>query len=256
MYQLVEKIDNAKHICIVTSQNSAKELGCGSALYTFLLQKHKKVSWYSKETIDNKFIFLPWISEIKTTLPTSCDLRFDINISLNELYNFFISSHTKINPKMATALYAALLDEYDCFLSKDISGITFALATELIEVGAEHNLCIKNMVKNASLAQLRLEGVMLRDFLLVDNAKIALFCLNEDDFKATGANRQECIRVLKKVLNLPYVMSCVLLIETVDIKKIDVVIVDEFEIKEFKFSDLTMQEAKDNIIKKRSFGFE
>lgn len=249
MYQLVEKIDNAKHICIVTSQNSAKELGCGSALYTYLLQKHKKVSWYSKENISKKFIFLPWVNEIKTTLPTSCDLSFDINISLDELYNFFISSNTKINPKMATALYAALLDEYDCFLSKDISGITFALATELIKLGAEHNLCVQNVVKTASLAQLRLEALMLRDFLLVDNAKIALFCLSEDNFKATGASRQECIGVLKKVLNLPYVMSCVLLMETIDIK-IDVIIVDEFEIKEFKFSDLTMQEVQEKIVKK------
>ncbi len=263
---MLEKIENAKHIIIVAGQSSADTLGCCSAMYSFLLQKHKKVSWFCIDQVDRGFLFLPWTENIKERFLESADFAICINCTdyiynidkfnidkkdeiatAKVLYDFFVLNSVKINKKMAIALYASLLEASEFFLSNRVDGITFALTQELIELGAEHSLCVKNMVKTASLAQLRLEALMLRDFLLVENAKIALFCLREDDFKATGAKWQWCIGVLKKVLNLPYVMSCILLIDTADLK-IDVVVVDGFEIKEFKFSGLTMQEVQDNMI--------
>ncbi|PLY16356.1 MAG: hypothetical protein C0628_00825 [Sulfurimonas sp.] len=61
MSEILEKIDKAGHIVVISHLNpDADSIGSASAMYSFLLQKHKKVSWFCKtQKIDQKLSFMP-----------------------------------------------------------------------------------------------------------------------------------------------------------------------------------------------------
>lgn len=242
MNKVIEKIDKASHIVLVSHINpDADSIGSASAMYTFLLQCHKKVSWFCKtETINNNLSFIPWFENIRNSFPESADLAIafdcadkkrlgaeiecelinidhhatntnygDINllktgaISTTEiLHDFFKENGAKINKKMATALYSGLLDDSDAFLSDEVDGTTFARAKELIECGADYKLCNKKVVKSVSLSALRLKAAMFKNMSLHLDARVALFCVSDEDMRSTGAAPWECEAALEESLNL------------------------------------------------------
>ncbi|MFA5454733.1 MAG: bifunctional oligoribonuclease/PAP phosphatase NrnA [Sulfurimonas sp.] len=256
MNEILEKIEKAGHIVLISHPTpDADSIGSASAMYSFLLQNHKKVSWFCKsEIINNKFSFMPWFENIRVTFPASADLAIsldcadkkrlgvdvtcdlinidhhatnsnygDINfvktdaISTTEiLHDFFKENGVKINKKMATALYAGLLDDSDAFLSDEVDGTTFALAKELIEHGADFKLCNKNIIKSVSLAALRLRAVMFKNMSLELDARVAVFCVGDEDMRATGAVLEDCEAALLESLNLIYVEAALLLKQNSD----------------------------------------
>lgn len=237
MNEILKKIDSATHIVILSNNDfNADSLGSASAFYTFLLQKHKKVSWVCKTQNTNyKVSFIPWVQDIKNSFPKSADLAIgfdienrellDIDIELinfigntENLYHFFKENEIKINKKMATALYAGLLGSTDGFLSDELCGTTFATAKELIECGAEFKLCNKNIMKSVTLGALRLKAIMFKNMSLEHDAKIALFCVSDEDMRASGANAIEAEAVLKESLCLVHVEVAVLLMQKSDFK--------------------------------------
>jgi phosphoesterase RecJ-like protein len=249
--KILQKIQNATHIVLVSHINpDADSIGSGSAMYTFLLQNHKKVSWFcGSDAINKKLFFLPWVEKIKTSFPlfadlvisldcadekrlgveVECDLinidhhitnsgygninlvRSDFISTTAVLYDFFKQNEVKINKKMATALYAGLLDDSEGFLSNSVDGTTFATAYELIELGADFQLCNKQVIKNVSLAALRLKSVMFKNMLLLENAKIVLFCVNNEQMMAAGAAADDCCLPLEESLYLANVEVALLL---------------------------------------------
>ena len=251
MNKIIEKIDSAKHIVVISHVNpDADSLGSASAMYTYLLQQHKKVSWFCKtKNIDNKLSFIPWFEKIRDSFPSSADLAisFDcadikrvgveiecdllnidhhksntdfglINIvDLNAisttkiLYDLFKNSNIKINKKMATSLYAGLLDDSDGFLSDSADGTIFASVQELIECGADYKICNKFIMKSTSLAALRLKAIMFKNMSLEVDAKVAVFCVSLDDLKLTGAVPKDCEGPLEESVYLPHVEISLLL---------------------------------------------
>lgn len=256
MSKIVQMIDSAEHIVVVSHVNpDADSIGASSAMYTYLLQKHKKVSWYCKtKNIAQNLSFIPWFDKIRDTFPSSADLAISldcgevkrlgvelecdlINIDHHTsnknygtanlidtraisttavLYDFFKSNNIKINPKMATAIYAGLLDDSNGLMSDDVDGTTIALVKELIDCGAEFKLCNKNIMKSMSLAGLRLKGKMFTNMTLACEAKIAIFCVTLDDMRATGAVGQDCEVALEESLYLPHVEVAMMLRQNSD----------------------------------------
>lgn len=235
MNEIIEKIDSATHIVILSHDAyNAHTIANASAFYTFLLQKHKKVSWVCEtHNIDFKLTFIPWVKDIKSSFAKSADLviSFDtcskehvdvelvnFTIKTETLYQFFKENEIKINKKMATALYAGLLYETDGFLSNELCGTTFATAKELIENGADFKLCNKNIMKTTTLGALRLKAIMFKNMLLEHDAKIALFCVSDEDMRASGAVLHDAKAVLKESLFLVHVEVALLLIQENDFK--------------------------------------
>ena len=106
----LEAIDKAKHIVILVSNDSFAD---ASALYTYILRLHKKVSIVSEvQAIDSKFSFLPWFDKLRNIIPSSADLVIDFDLETESLFNLFKSHNITINIKMATALYAGLLQRF------------------------------------------------------------------------------------------------------------------------------------------------
>lgn len=251
MSEILEKIDKAGHIVVVSHVNpDADSIGSASAVYTFLLQKHKKVSWFCKtQNIDQKLSFMPWFEKIRNSFPNSADLVIALDcankkrlgvdiecdlinidhhitnsyygninlvktdfISTTEiLYDFFKTNGIKINKKIATALYAGLLDDSKGFLSQKVNSELFVTVKELLDKDADFKLCNKSIMKSVSLGALRLKAVMFKNMSLKLNAKVAVFCVSDKDMNSTGAAAEDCEAPLEESLNLPYVEVSLLL---------------------------------------------
>ena len=219
MNELFENIKIANHIEIRVLNPLYM---CGAnALYTYILTQHKKVSLYQdKDDLDNKYRFLPWFSKIKTTVTPSADISLDFDYSALELYDFFKKYDIKINRKIATSLYAAFVEESDGF-SKDLDGTIFAICSLLIQDGANHREAIDNLIKNISLAQLRLKADMLLEMKLKNNATLAEFRLSEEMLQRSGATIEMAKKNINEAFLLRYVESVHLIYENKIIKKID-----------------------------------
>lgn len=87
----MDKINKANHIVLILKDNaSIDDLASANALYTYLLQLHKKVSLYcAKFDYGLNVDFLPWSDKLKSSYPSSAD--YEINImSSRILLDYFI----------------------------------------------------------------------------------------------------------------------------------------------------------------------
>lgn len=256
MNEILKRIENAGHIVVISHVNpDADSIGAASAIYTYLLQMHKKVSWYCKSKIeDSRFSCVPWFEKIRDSFPSSADLAISLDcgdkkrlgiepgcdlinidhhvsndgfadfnlVDLNAisttqvLYDLFKQNGIKINKKMATALYAGLLDDSNSFMDEMVDGTTFAMVGELIECGAEFKICNKKIAKSMSLAALRLKGLMFTNMTLECDARIAVFIVSDRDMRQTGAVGRDCESALEESLYLPQVEVAMLLRENSD----------------------------------------
>jgi phosphoesterase RecJ-like protein len=204
----LEEIDKAKHIVILASNNSFAD---ASALYTHMLRLHKKVSIVCEsQNIDSGLSFLPWFDKLRAVVPGSADLVIDLDLEKETLCNFFKLNAITINQKMATALYAGLLQRFDGFVSSSVDGTIFASVSELIEQGADYKLCNKFIMKRVSLSTLRLKAIMLKNMILINDSKEALFVISDDDLRSSGAALSEAYEIMEEALSLPYVESAIL----------------------------------------------
>lgn len=201
----IEKINTAKHIVISLPQHAEDELiASASALYSYILTQHKKVSFYSEKfEKQNNLSFLPWIDKLKDSYPASADLDIKLEDS-KDVFEFLKKHEIKLNPKMATALYASLIAKNEGY-SLDIDGMVFALAKELVEAGADVVSCNRYMLNYNSLSSIRLKSILLSKMKLVDEARTAFFELYESDLQSSGAKEEDAKIIVKDALSLPTV---------------------------------------------------
>lgn len=215
----IKEINDAKHIVIVLPNNASVDyLASSNALYTYFLQLHKKVSFYCEEfEYDLNLNFLPWMDKLKSSYPSSSDYEIKA-ISSQELFHYFTVKQIKLNYKMSTSLYAGLLDFTKAF-SKEIDGTIFAHFKVLVDNGADVKLCNNNLINYQTYASLRLKAILLTKMKLEDDAKKAIFELNEDDLKKSGANIKDAKSVLLEALALPTVNLAVVIYKNKEIMR-------------------------------------
>ena len=204
---LFESIADAKHIVIKCDNNS---FCLSSALYTHILRLHKKVSLVCTESLESKLLFLPWSDKVRSQVSSS-DLEIDIRNEKESLRKWFEEKEISLNVKMATALYADLLQEYKNFTSSRLNGTLFAYVKELIDAGAEYEKCKREMFESDALSLIRLRGVMYAKILLCNNAKAAIFYIGSKDLKVTGSTREDAINIAYEGLKIVNVELSILL---------------------------------------------
>ncbi|MDQ7061364.1 MAG: hypothetical protein Q9M43_09620 [Sulfurimonas sp.] len=219
----------------------------------------KKVSFFCvKKDINQKYSFLPWFDKIRVSFPISADLAISfacgshneiaqiiecdlINIDSNEsnkkfgninlvdascistaevVYSFFKTHKVTINPKMATALYAGLLESSNGFLSRKLKGTTIACIQELIGYKADVHSSNRFVMQYQTLAGLRLKAIMLSNMRLLNNAEIAFFSVTDEDVKKCAALEEDTLSALEEALYLPTVKVSVLLRENTDTMRV------------------------------------
>jgi phosphoesterase RecJ-like protein len=206
---ILQDIDKAKHIVI---EFDFSLIFSASALYTHILRLHKKVSLVCiSEDKDNKLSFLPWFEKIKYTKVLSADLTISLDVNATQLYEMFKENEIKLNQKMATALYAGLLQETNGFKNSTLSGTTFAFVKELIDYGAEFKMCHEKILKSTTLNLLRLKAVLLKNMQLQKNATLAVLYISDDILKATGSKEKDAYMIMNEVICLPHVKEVSLL---------------------------------------------
>lgn len=195
----IKNIDEAKHILIKTDNESFAN---ASALYSYVLTLHKKVSIVSSEALDVNLDFLPWYDKVRLSSPSSADLSIEAVSDTQTLLDFFKTNEIKINQKMATALYASLLIEFDYFKSSECNGMVFAAAKELIELKAEYKLCRENLLKRVPLSLFRLKALLFKNMLLVKDASCVEVFISDDELKSAGCVLSDVNSILDEILTL------------------------------------------------------
>lgn len=204
----LEKIKSAKHITLLCDE---KSFANACALYTYILTLHKKVSLVSFETIPENFTFLSWYDKLRKNIPSSSDMIFEVNYDTLMLFDFFKTSAIKINQKMATALCAGVLIEYNNFKSSACNAIVFAAFSELILLNAAYKECVKYLQNFESLSLLRLKAILYRNMCLCDNATVAQVYICDSDFKRSGADMKQAEKIMYDFLSLAHVVEVRLL---------------------------------------------
>ena len=198
-----EQIEKSHHILIKSVKDTLPQ---ASVLYSYCLTQHKKVSWMS-EGFDTKLSFLPWYEKARSQENKSADLVLDAAIDILELYEFLIQNEIKINQKMATALYAGFLKQYKNFTSSASNGTVFAAVSELLNLGAEHQLCITSMFQNNGLHIVRLKALLYKKVSLIENACVASVSISDEELSATGASREDLDEVASELLSIAHVQE-------------------------------------------------
>ncbi len=257
MNEILERIQQSSHITVIAHVNpDADSLGGASAMYTHILRLHKKVSFFCASTnLNQKLSFLPWFDKIRSSFPPSSDLAISFDCASQErlgidlerdlinvdhhksnihfgkfslidancisttevLYNFFTQNGIEINKKMATALYAGLLEDSNGFMSNKVDGTTFALGSKLIAQGADYRVCHQFIMHYLTLGAFRLKGLMQTNMELLNDGRIAIFCVSNEDMKRTGAIGTDCEYALEEALYLPTVEISLLLLQNYDL---------------------------------------
>jgi len=199
----LKAIEKAKNITILTDDDS---FGDASALYTYILRLHKKVSLVSPEReLHKKISCIPWFEKVKKTVNASSDLSIDLRKNQGSLYELFQVNSVSINEKMATALYASYLQKPECYTQKKN---IFALA-ELLRLKANHEVCMRDLKKNLPLSLFRLKAILFARLVLHENAQVAIISLEEEDFQKTGATMYDLDVIMQEVLNIAHVQRVV-----------------------------------------------
>lgn len=213
----IDEINRANHIVLVLEDNASIDyLASANALYTYLLQLHKKVSLYCAEfDYGLKVDFLPWSDKLKSSYPSSAD--YEINIkSSRVLLDYFISNKIKLNTKMSTSLYAGLLDSTKGFVV-GVDGMIFAMLEVLVKSGADIKSCNENLINYHSLASLRLKTILLSKMRIIKDGQLAVFDLEEEDLNKSGAKLNDAASVFKDALGLPTVKTAIIMYKNEEI---------------------------------------
>ncbi|RUM64827.1 MAG: hypothetical protein DSZ03_03800 [Sulfurimonas sp.] len=250
---MIEKIERANHIVLMAHVNpDADSLGSASAFYSYLLRQQKQLTLFcATPRIDRRLALLPWFDKLRHQMPRQADLAicFDcgsrerlgtdiecelINIdhhasnsgfgmynvidtnaisTTQMVYDFFREHHIAINAKMATALYAGLVDDSQHFLHTKTDAAAFEMAAELLRCGADTRGVAKALFQTTSLASLRLEGVLYEQLRLRHDGRIALLHLDLQTRSDTGAEPHEAEAALHRAQTLATVNVSVLLRE-------------------------------------------
>ncbi len=246
-------IDAARHIVLIAHINpDADSLGAASAMYSHLLRLEKRVTLFCvTERINPRLSFLPWFDKMRHHFPEGADLAisFDcgayarlgvdvpcdlVNVDHHKsneaygkvnvidttaisttqvLFDAFNAHGIKINPKMAIALYAGLLDDSHAFLSPKTDARSFAMAAALTEAGAELATAATALFHRNSLAALRLKGRMFETMSLLFEARVVVHLVTREMMEATGAREVDCEAALEESLGLPHVRLALMLRE-------------------------------------------
>ena len=203
----INKILEASHILITTDNSSFAN---ANALYSYVLTLHKKVSMQYIENIDTNLSFLPWFEKARSSKAVSHEYTLNATADTKALFLFFKENNIKINPKMATSLYAGLLKRYDSFFSDDCDGTIFAISSELIALNAEYLLANQQMRKRVPLSYFRLKALLFKSMLLVESATVAELYVSELELQESGASMKDAYLLMKEPLNLVNVSKVML----------------------------------------------
>lgn len=198
---ILDEIKNVSHVVIVCDNDSFCR---ASALYTYVLQQHKKVSLLSREVLDVRFAFVAWFDKVRmSAVPEKAQCVVDaqnINIS-----TFLEEEKIVLNQKMLDALCADLVWYGKYTPPTMLDGIYFASLSRLIQRGANYTQCTKALLCQEPLSKMRLQAVMQQKMMQKNGATEVEVFLSEEDLLSTGSSIREAYENAQKILCMVHV---------------------------------------------------
>jgi bifunctional oligoribonuclease and PAP phosphatase NrnA len=96
-----------------------------------------------------------------------------------------------LTPPAASALFVALAMDTGWFRHENARAATFALAGELIQVGAQPTVLYDLLFEQNTLPRLKLMGLVLDRIQVVDGGRVAYSEIRRGDYALTGATPQD-----------------------------------------------------------------
>ena len=122
--------------------------------------------WKEENIVDS-------ISYIDVYSASTCELIY--LLLKDEIVNF--SSTWK--KKFANCLYTGLIYDTNNYVNNNVKPITLSIASELIQLGANNNLCYLNLFENMSLTELRLLGETLSSLEVFFDGKVVCYLTSQ-----------------------------------------------------------------------------
>jgi phosphoesterase RecJ-like protein len=94
----------------------------------------------------------------------------------------------ELTPELANALYVALVTDTGKFMYENTDARSHRMAAGLIEAGVEVNEIYRRLYEHAPLEKLKLLAMALEGIQLRDGGRLAVTCIREQDYAATGAS--------------------------------------------------------------------
>ncbi|MEA3476062.1 MAG: bifunctional oligoribonuclease/PAP phosphatase NrnA [Candidatus Cloacimonadota bacterium] len=124
---------------------------------------------------------------IDTNVSSACEI---IYLLLKEEIKYFSSPWKR---KFANCLYTGLIYDTNNFANKNVSHQTFTVASELLAIGADNNLCSLNIFENRSTDELKLLGNTLSTLKFHKtgrNVSIAFYITTQKMLKGCNADME------------------------------------------------------------------
>jgi len=122
------------------------------------------------------------ISYIDTNASSTCEI---IYLILKPEIEGFSTSWKK---KFANCLYTGLIYDTNNFANKNVSPQTFTVASELLDLGADNNLCFLNVFENRKSAELKLLGMTLSTLEETENGEVVSYITTQQMLKECNAD--------------------------------------------------------------------
>ena len=94
----------------------------------------------------------------------------------------------ELTPEIANALYVALVTDTGKFMYENTDARSHRMAAGLIEAGVEVNDVYRRLYEHAPIEKLKLLAQALGKIELLDDGRLAITYISNDDYAATGAS--------------------------------------------------------------------
>ena len=133
------------------------------------------------------------ISFIDTNASSVCEILYFL--LKNEISDF----SAKQQVKFANCLYTGLIYDTNNFSNKNVSTKTFEVAKKLINLGADNNLCSRNIFENRKTVELKLLGLTLTTLEEIKEKKLVYFITTQRMLKMCNAKMEHTKNFSKEV---------------------------------------------------------
>ena len=130
------------------------------------------------------------------------------------VYRLAVAADVHVTPPMATCLYTALLSDTGSFCYEGTCAGTFALARELVELGANPSRIAEDLYFSNPLSKMQLLGTALTT--LHREGAIAWLWVAQDDMARLGASEEDCLGIVNYAIGISGVEVAVFLREMPD----------------------------------------
>lgn len=104
------------------------------------------------------------------------------------------------NKEIAENLLTALIQGTNSFKNKKVNPSTLSIASELVNFGADREKIIKNIYQTKNISTFRLWGITLSNLNYDRESNIVWSILTKDDFKRTGANKEDVKTIIEELI--------------------------------------------------------